>query len=165
MAGLGTGGVITTFIQKYKYALIVLAAGIALMLIPMKPQEAEAPAVKEAAGDTLEDRLSQLISNISGAGRTEVLLTQARGSSILYQTDTDDSQTESSSSNQSRTVIITDAQRNESGLVLRTDPPVYQGAVVVCQGADDPRVRLAIVEAVGCATGLKSNQISVVKMK
>jgi stage III sporulation protein AG len=39
------------------------------------------------------------------------------------------------------------------------------GAIVLCQGADVPSVRLAIVDAVSKVTGLVANQISVLKMK
>lgn len=39
------------------------------------------------------------------------------------------------------------------------------GAVVVCQGADQPSVRLDVTNAVAAYTGLGSDQISVIKMK
>jgi hypothetical protein len=42
---------------------------------------------------------------------------------------------------------------------------VYQGAVVLCQGAADAAVRLAVVEAVSKATGLGADKICVLKMK
>ena len=44
-------------------------------------------------------------------------------------------------------------------------PESYRGAIVVCQGADSPAVKLAIVEAVSRATGLGADSISVLKMK
>ena len=39
------------------------------------------------------------------------------------------------------------------------------GAVVVCQGADQPAVRLDVTNAVAAYTGLGSDKISVIKMK
>lgn len=39
------------------------------------------------------------------------------------------------------------------------------GAVVVCQGADQPGVRLDVTNAVTAYTGLGSDKISVIKMK
>lgn len=125
--------------------------------------QSEEPAPTEEAD--MERLLTDILSQIEGAGKVAVLLSQQQGSEVLYQTDTDTESDTSSSSGQSRTVIITDSDRNEQGLVRRTDPPKYLGAVIVCQGADTARVRLAIVEAVQCATGLGANQISVVKMK
>lgn len=41
----------------------------------------------------------------------------------------------------------------------------FTGAIVLCQGADHPEVRLKIVEAVAAFTGLGSNRIMVMKMK
>ena len=64
-----------------------------------------------------------------------------------------------------KTLIITDEKRAEKGLIRQVNPPVLQGAVVVCQGADAPKVKLAVVDAVMRATGLSSNQICVLKMK
>ena len=39
------------------------------------------------------------------------------------------------------------------------------GAVVVCQGADDPQVRLDVTTAIAAYTGLGSDKITVMKMK
>jgi len=36
---------------------------------------------------------------------------------------------------------------------------------VVCQGADDPAVRLAVSQAVSSVTGISTDRISVLKMK
>ena len=89
------------------------------------------------------------------------MLTQAEGEKTVYQTDTelsDDRQKQN-------TVIITQSDRAEAGLIQQTLPPVYLGAIIVCEGADDPKVMLAICEAVAKVTGLGMNQISVVKLK
>ena len=40
----------------------------------------------------------------------------------------------------------------------------FAGAVVVCSGAEDPDIRLRIVETVSAFTGLGSNKIAVEKM-
>ena len=45
------------------------------------------------------------------------------------------------------------------------NPAQYLGVIVVCEGADSPAVRLAIVEAVSDVTGLGADRISVLKMK
>ena len=109
---------------------------------------------------TLEQRLEQLLGHIEGAGDVQVLLTEESGRETLYQTDiqTDtDRRTED-------TVLVEDATRTETGLVRQTVEPKYRGAVILCQGADAPSVKLAIVEAVRCVTGLGADQISVQKM-
>lgn len=153
---------------KYRHAVVVLLIGLGLMLLPFGEKPAsEQPSIPEPeAGETdLETRLEQILSLISGAGEVDVLLTVRTGQQTLYQTNDDQDTSDTSSQRGSSTVIIEDADHQESGLVRRTDPPVYLGAVVVCQGADDPQVKLALVEAVRCATGLGADQITVVKMK
>lgn len=149
---------------KYKHAILILLVGLALMLLPTggnQHPEPEVPAIQTEEPD-LESRLSALLRQIRGAGEVEVLLTVRTGGETYYQTDED---TQTDVRRNVSTVIVEDENRQELGLVRRTDPPVYQGAVVVCQGAEDPQVRLAIVEAVSCATGLGADRITVVRMK
>ena len=71
----------------------------------------------------------------------------------------------SENNTRSDTVIITDADRNEAGLIERIDPPIYRGAIVVCEGADSAQVRLSITQAVSKITGLSTDNICVLKMK
>ena len=93
--------------------------------------------------------------------RMQVLLTVAAGEQTIYHSDENSTDT----SVRLETVIITDSQRNQQALVQQVLPESYRGAIVVCQGADSPAVKLAIVEAVSRATGLGADSISVLKMK
>ena len=141
-------------LTKYRYVLLIALAGLALMLIPGGPEVSE-PAPAAAVEESLESRLENILSRINGAGEVKVLLTEDRGGEIFYQTEGEDG----------KTVLISGADRSESGLVRTTQPPSYRGAVVVCRGADSAAVRLAIVEAVANVTGLGSDRITVLKMK
>jgi stage III sporulation protein AG len=49
--------------------------------------------------------------------------------------------------------------------VRQVIPPKYQGAIIVCQGAEKATVRLQVVEAVVNVTGLTADKITVLKMK
>ena len=62
-------------------------------------------------------------------------------------------------------MILSGSDRSQTPVVQRMDPPTYLGAVILCQGADSPKVRLAVVDAVATATGLTTDKISVWKMK
>ena len=147
-------------VKKYQYVLWVVLLGIFLMLLPQKQEspEREIPAETEAA-ITLEEELSAILSKISGVGEAEILLTESSGSSTIYQTDT------AQNHGNSDTVIVMDRNREEQGLVKQVLPPVYKGALVVCQGADSASVRLSVVDAVKSVTGLSSDCITVLKMK
>ncbi len=142
------------FVSKYRWAVLILLLGVVLMVIPTGEKQelpAEEPPVTEETD--IGQQLQAILGQIKGVGRVQVLLTVETGGNTVYQTDGED------------TVIITDGERNQQGLVQRVEAAQYRGAVIVCQGADSPAVRLSIVEAVGSITGLSSDRITVLKMK
>lgn len=149
------------FAKKYRYVLLVLVLGLIFMLIPSKKedetQEQPSDTVQMQLEPSLDELLADILSKIEGTGRVQVLLTKSKGEETVYQTDTNGTQIS--------TVIISNQERAEEGLIMQVNPPVYLGAIVVCQGADSPSVRLAVVEAVSNVTGLGSDRISVLKMK
>ena len=152
---------------KYKYVCFVLVLGMILMCLP------------ESAGGKVEDdkpettaavpgmasQLEEILTQIDGVGKVQVLLTEAAGEEMIFQTDEDSAFSEESKSLRMETVIVQDADRRENGLVRQVNPPRYRGAVVVCQGADRAEVQLAIVEAVSAVTDISADRISVLKMK
>lgn len=155
-------------LKKYRYVLLVVLAGILLMALPKEDRSSTPqPTAETEAGTTLtlEESLAQILSGMEGAGQVQVLLTQARGEEVLYQTDNRESRTEQNRDIQQDTVLIRDDDRKETGLVRQRNPPAYLGAIILCQGADKAGVRLAIVEAVMGVTGLSSDKITVLKMK
>ena len=109
----------------------------------------------------MEERLEAILSDIEGAGRVQVLLTEDAGRQTLYQTDVQSDESHRTED----TVLVEDAARTETGLVRQTLEPEYRGAVVLCDGADISTVKLAIVQAVGCVTGLGADRICVLKRK
>ncbi len=146
---------------------MIFLAGIVLMLFPTadsKKTEQQPTQVQEQAETVrLEEQLSELLSQLAGAGKVQVLLTEATGQQTVYQENRDISQ--QSESTKTSTVILSDSTRGQEGLVCQVNPPTYLGAVVLCQGADLPSVRLSITEAVSNATGLGYHKITVLKMK
>jgi stage III sporulation protein AG len=143
---------------KYRYVLIVVAVGLVFMLLPTGGNKESEPVsyIQETMPD-IEAELAGILSKIKGAGKVEVMLTMAQGQETCYQTD--------QRGEDHSTVTVTDSDRKEQGLIRQVNPPVYLGAIVVCQGGDDPTVRLAIVESVAKVTGLGADRISVMKMK
>ena len=154
------------FVKQYRYAVIVVLVGVILMCLPAGKDRAD-PEQEAASEQTvvtevcLEDSLAAILSQIKGAGKVEVLLTEAKGAETVYQSDS----SMGGDSTRLDTVTVTDKERSQNGLVRQINPPSYQGAIVVCQGADSPSVRLAIVQAVSSVTGLGSDHITVLKMK
>lgn len=146
---------LTELVSKYRWAVLILLLGVVLMLIPSGQDRQSEPAATEATepAEDLEGRLANLLTRIQGVGKAEVLLTVQTGKTTVYRIDEDG------------TVIVTDENRTQNGLVERVEAAQYRGAVVVCQGADSPTVKLNVVEAVASVTGLSADRITVLKMK
>jgi stage III sporulation protein AG len=155
------------FIQKYKYVALVVLVGVVLMLMPTENATRKDTVITADTDSilSLEEQLAQILSQVKGAGKVQVLLTEATGKETIYQTNEDTSQTDTSSTIRISTVTVTDAQRNEQGLIRQQNPPRYLGAIVVCDGGDQPTVRLAIIDALSKVTGLGSDKISVLNRK
>ena len=158
---------ILQFMQKYKIAIIILCIGLVLIMLPTgsaKEVKTDTPVNSEAEHISASD-LKTILSRIRGAGRVEVMLSVETTNQTEYQTDTDRTGTNQEGSGRITTVTVTDEERNENGLIRRVCAPTYRGAIVVCDGADDPSVQLAVISAVCNLTGLRTDQISVLKME
>ena len=146
---------------KYKYTVLILLLGVGLMLFPTG-RDSPKPEAPEPTTD-LEAELEEILRRVDGAGEVDVLLTYAEGTFFSYQVNetrsTDDSRTE-----QEQETVLVSTDAGDAPVIVRTRYPTFRGAVVVCEGADRPSVRLDIVNAVSSLTGLSSDKISVIKM-
>lgn len=159
-------------LKKYKYAVLILLLGIALMLLPFgkKNEVSEAEGQEESLSDeayaqVMEQRLQDMLSQVSGAGQVRVMLTLQTGSRTEYQTDTQLTDSGTQSQEERKTVILSEGSAYDKAAVSAVQYPRFQGALILCQGADQSTVRLDLVNAVAALTGLSSGQITVIKMK
>lgn len=157
------------FLKKYRFVILILCIGILLMILPTGKVKEQAPQLSTSQPaiqfDDPTNALTDILSQIKGAGKVRLMLTKGAGERTVYQTNEDRNIGEQNQSVRVETVIVTDKDRAQHGLVQQVLAPEYRGAIVVCQGADDSSVRLAIIEAVADATGLGTDRISVLKMK
>ena len=164
-------GAAAQLMRKYRLPLVVFLLGIALVLLPVRKKEtaAQQPAAETAqtAFDlaAVQRQLETLLSAIDGAGRVQVMLTLASGEQTVYQTDSRTTTSGGESTQQTQTVFRQTGSAGKEPVVRSVSSPRYQGALVVCDGAERASVRLAITQAVSGLTGLGSNKITVVKMK
>lgn len=161
---------VPVWLKKYKYVVIVLLLGILFMLLPVGGEKQMEAIVTESVTPKLSleitsEQLELLLSQIKGAGKVKVLLTYAASEQTVYHADEKSSSSGNNSTQESKTVSITGSNRNDEALVTKILAPEYQGAVVLCQGAENPAVQWAISEAVSKATGLGTDKISVLRMK
>ena len=157
-------------ISKFRLPLLIFAAGLLLMLLPTGKRSTQAVQMAAQAAQTQEltpsqEEMEAILSRIDGVGRGDLLLTLRTSGASVYQTDTRTVTSGSGTTEECQTVFGQTSGSGKEPVVQTTLAPQYQGALVVCDGADRASVRLAVVQAVTSLTGLGSNQIAVVKMK
>lgn len=169
-------GKLSKALKKYKYAALILLLGIALLLLPSGKEKKRTVQPEQSVEQTddsyaaaLEQRLSKLLSQIDGAGRVEVMLTLQTGRRTHYQTDTqtseDVSEQTKQTSQEQKTVILSEGSAYDKAAVSAVEYPQFQGALILSEGADAAAVKLDLMQAVAALTGLSSSQITVVKLK
>lgn len=156
---------LTEGLKKYRFALLVLLVGGVLLLWPTDTGRKSDPAPTGEPSEAwceyelgeLENRLAESLSAIQGVGRAEVVLTVRSGSRrILAQ-----NQELGNGSNRTTTVILNAGSGTQEAVTTQILSPVFQGALVVCDGGGSSAVRLDVIHAVSALTGLGADKISV----
>lgn len=155
---------VSEVLQKYRYALLVLLVGAVLLAWPTEKavsSQPSAPMKTDEIGSfdvsELEERMEQTLSAMKGVGRAEVVLTLQSGSRKILAEDTDLQQDAARRS----TLILNAGSGVETTVTTQMISPVFQGALVVCDGGGQAEVRLEVVHAVEALTGLRADRISV----
>lgn len=166
---LPEGAKLWKLLDQYKYVLIVIAAGIVLLLWPSGGHREEQSAGSGAAGTqetfdltALEERLSETLSKVEGAGKVTVTLTVKSGMERVLASDRSTSVSERGSSVEEETVLVNSGAGQEA-VLLTQRYPTFQGALVVCEGGDDAKIRLLMTRAVSALTGIGADRITVCK--
>ena len=156
------------FFQKYKFVVLILVLGAVLMLIPSTVGNSKKKNVTietETVKSNVQEELADILSGMKGVGKVKVMLKESSGAETVYQTNQDISVSENGSDTRIEVITVTDSQRVEHGLVKQIIPPQYLGAIILCEGADNPKIKLLVTEAVSKITGLGADKIAVLKMK
>ena len=156
-------------LKKYRFAALVALAGVVLMLLPGKKDSM--PDVETAEGETFsleetERRMAEMLGAMDGVGRVQVMLTLRSGETLSLAEDSSATLGSGGDVRQdSQVLTVNRGSGKQEVVVTQRLYPTYQGAVVVCQGAGNSRVRLQVMETVAVLTGLSSERISVVQWK
>ncbi len=108
----------------------------------------------------LENKLCNVLSKISGVGDVNVIITLKSGFSYEYASNSEtknivsgDTQTTTTTTN----IILVSGQP----VVVKENYPVIKGVIVVAKGAEDIKVKMAILEAVETVLEIDQNEITV----
>lgn len=162
---------IRPIVDKYKYALMVLALGLFIVLLPSCEKEetvAEEEPAAETAAESLAEELCAVFSEMEGVGRVKVVLTLKSGYSNVFAYDEKTSSQSGSGGDRterSTELVVIGSSAQQGPVVRRVDYPQFQGALVVCDGGSDPGVQYRLTQAVMSLTGLSADRIVVAKME
>ena len=166
---LPDGAKVWKMLDQYKYVLIVIAVGLILLLWPSGKEEqtvssGAAKGLEQEAFDLkeLEEKLSQTLSQVEGAGKVTVTLTVKSGMEQVLASDRSTSVTGQGSNVVEETVLVSSGSGQETVLITQRWP-TFQGALVVCEGGDNMEIRLLMTQAVSALTGLGTDRITVCK--
>ena len=124
---------------------------------------------------TLEQRLSEMVSRIDGAGRSCVMVTMESTREAVYAQDLRETEDTSSSSESGRTTesgnisreqthILMDRGSGEEPLVEKQIEPQVRGVMILCEGAENPVVEQRLTEAVKPVLVIPASRICVEKI-
>ncbi|MDO4270744.1 MAG: hypothetical protein Q4C72_07445 [Eubacteriales bacterium] len=172
-AWLGTAsGKLLPLLQKYKAVLIVLLAGVLLLASSGGSggrQKEKAPSAEPAPeGFSLADferDLSGKLASIDGVGRVSLMLSLDETEEAVYAVNVRQTKNgDSGQSYESSLTVLSDGSYGEAPVTVKSLLPTFRGAVVLCDGADNAEVRLAVTRAVGTVCGIGSDKVTVLKM-
>ena len=152
---------------KYRLVWLVIGLGLVLLLLPFggENEQSETGPDRESSDFDLaetEKRLADALSRIDGAGDVTVLLTVQNGPRRVLAEDVD---RDGGDQRSTQTVVLSKGSGQQETVTVQEVFPRYQGALLVCEGGDDPVVRLRLTEAVSALTGLGADKISISKGK
>ena len=157
---------------RYKYVILVAALGAVLLAWPKQESNAgnETP-MQHLSGESevekLEKKMEEILSKMNGVGRVDVLLTLESGGELVLATDSTlrysgSPQNPDDYDRSSETVTVSGGNGTDV-VVTQEKSAKFRGALIVCDGGDNDRVRLKIVEAVCALTGLGADRVAVVR--
>lgn len=162
-------------LKKYRPVLIVLLTGVLLLAsggwFKDASQKKAAPAhgAEPAAGafnlETFQTDLAGKLASIEGVGRVSLMLSLEETEEAVYAVNVRQSKNGSSGqSYESNLTVLSDGSYGETPVTVKNLLPTFRGAVVLCDGADNAKVRLAVTQAVGTVCGVGADKVTVLKM-
>lgn len=158
-------------LKKYRAVLAVLLAGVLLLT---SGHSGNTEQVQTASADTtvsqsfdlndFQQELQARLAAISGAGRVELMLSLDQTEAV-YAVNTRQTSGSDSRSRESDVSVVSNGSCGETPVTVKRVLPVFRGAVVLCDGADDASVRLSVTQAVSTVCGIGADKVTVLKMQ
>lgn len=170
------------FLQKLKnikhieIILLVIFAIILIIIYSSTTKSSSSKNISNSSSDFtareysqyLEDKLSDILSNISGAGKVKVVITLDGGMRYEYAKESEEITTSNEIGGNTNTkttkneeVVLVTINGKSTPLVIKESYPDVCGVVVVASGAASAQVKLNILRAVTTLLNVDENCIQI----
>ena len=154
--------------------VLVVVCGV-LLLILSYPGGSSEPDLQEVSSSSVqseetttleeykkarEEELEELLQKVDGVGAAEVLITLKGSNEKVTLKDN----TSRGESNEEKTVLVENADRDSAPYIVQEREPEIEGIVIVCQGGYDSVIKREITDAVSALFSIESHKIKVMKM-
>ncbi len=164
-----------TLLQKPKVLIIVGVIGILLIFLSSfigKGDNKQTDALNdnfsvEDYKESLEENIKDIVKEISGDKKAEVVVTLESSIEYLYADVTeeslsdksdDESKTEESQS-KNEYIIIKNSDGSEKAVLIKAKLPEIRGVAIVCNDGDNELINLKITNAVTAALNITSKRV------
>lgn len=118
----------------------------------------------EEYANYLENKLSNVLGHIQGAGKVSVMVTLSCGVEYVYATNTEEvtnASKDASKTTKSEDLIMVSLSGKSSPVVVKEKLPKVSGVIIVASGAKNISVRLELQKAVKALLDVETNNIEI----
>lgn len=155
---------INEFLKKEKnkkLVYVILIIGVILLSLPsFLPQKEAEPSRETVVNERLEERLSDIISEISGVGKVKVMITYKSTSEKRVAKDKNTRNSANELYEEEKNVLLGSGSEQKP-FITREEMPKILGVAVVAEGGGRDDVKAEISRAVRALTGVSANNIAV----
>ncbi len=115
----------------------------------------------------LEEKVTEIIECIDGAGKTKVMITLSETTEYIYATNDKNTRKSNDASDDSAVendYVIIEKDNNDAGLLIKTIEPKVRGVAIVCEGGNNSTVQNQIYSAISAVLNISTSRISISKL-
>ena len=143
------------------YVALVLALVVVVIVFVGSGSKSSAKSVSdESYISQMEHKICSVVENIDGCGKAKVAISYSSKEENVYAYETETTTSNGITKQTSSIVTVKGVP-----LVTKTLPPTILGVVVVAEGADNPIVRLKIIEVVVTLLDVQQKDVQVFTYK
>ena len=115
----------------------------------------------------LEEKVTEIIECIDGAGKAKVMITLSETTVYIYATNDKNTRKNNDASDDSTAqndYVIIERDNNDTGLLIKTIEPKVRGVAIVCEGGNNSTVQNQIYSAISAVLNISTSRISISKL-